>query len=201
MLLSSGQVKRMSELKVGDQVLVIDSKGGGFSAYFDTVYNFMHLERNKAANYMHIYHSGSSQPIAISDNHLIYRANDGEAVPASMIKPGDQLFFANVNTNQIQLVTVVHMVNNVAMTGVYAPLTFSGNIVVNQVLSSCYAQYGEIKSHKVAHAVMKPLRMKGKFMSARKECSMEYTKEGINGYCIILGKGVYPIYKLFTSVH
>ena len=46
--------------------------------------------------------------------------------------------------------------------GVYAPLTSTGNIVVDDVVASCYASYG---SHRLAHTVMSPLVYARRFVN------------------------------------
>lgn len=61
--------------------------------------------------------------------------------------------------------------------GVYAPLTKSGTIIVDDALASCYAL---VKSHSLAHTAMAPLRWMAAWSSSKKP------SEGVHWYASAL---------------
>jgi hypothetical protein len=182
--LESGETKSMNDLCINDMVLTVKNN----ELCYDRVYSFLHREVNRIGQYLQIHHDSNSF-ITMSAEHLIHREND--IVPARLVVPGDKIYM--VSQDGMKLVTVTRIVETESQ-GVYSPLTFSGSIVVDNVLASCYAEYKKANSHKHAHAAMKPLRWKA---NMSKSTSKQLAPpEGLNPYCIMLGKLVYPAYKL-----
>merc|ERR1712157_115001 len=109
----------MDSLEIGDYV----RSGKDFSQ----VFSFAHLDLDAEANFLQIHTEGSVAPLEITDNHMLFR-ND-KAVSAKDVSVGDML-----GDNKVTKIT------SVKRTGLYAPITYDGSIVVNGIKSSCYVQ-------------------------------------------------------------
>jgi len=120
--LEDGTTIQMSNLKIGDRVQVtVDGK-------FDTVYSFGHYQPDSVSEYLSIQSTANkAAPITISAPHMLF-LDSRKAVPASSIKVGDVLLGENTVTK----------VDKVSLLGAYAPFTYSGSIVVNDVVASNY---------------------------------------------------------------
>jgi len=84
----------------------------------------------------------SGHQLAITGEHLIYetdcRGNGGEAKYAKKVQVGNCLF---VNRDGKLIETRIVEKSQEKMNGIYAPITTTGSIVVNDVLASCYSYY------------------------------------------------------------
>ena len=67
--------------------------------------------------------------------------------------PGEIVLVSNGSELVSSLVRSVSLVER---TGMIAPVTIQGNLIVNEVLSSCYAK---IMDHDVAHMAFAPLKL------------------------------------------
>lgn len=139
----------MRELKLGDKVLVGESR-------FERVYSFGHKDEHQKTSFLQFLPS----KLELSKDHMVMVSGKGP-IPASMVEVGDRF----VGGERVQAVRTV------PRTGVYAPFTASGTIVVNGVLASTYVAFqGSNKlilgSFKVpityqwiAHAFLAPYRI------------------------------------------
>jgi Hint module len=150
----------MKELQVGDQV----QTGNGFAP----IYGFAHSERTKEATFLQIYTKGNAQrPLEISAEHLVFRANETNPVRADSIRVGHMLADEAAGA----LVTSIGVVTR---RGMYAPLTTTGTINVDGIVSSCYvslqtgaSEYLELQGgiktflpqHHMVHMWLAPIRM------------------------------------------
>jgi len=126
----------MSHVEVGDEVLT----GTGD---FEVVYSIDHRDPAKYTSFLQIYYSENIveqhgeqkyHHIELTKRHLIYVANEANPVPASTIKVGDVI----QTTYGPRPVTKISTVDK---RGVFNPLTASGTIVVNGVVSSTYSAF------------------------------------------------------------
>jgi len=126
-VLGRGSV-RMDSLKIGDSAL----SGIG---HYTKVYGFGHYEKNQKANYLQIQTDMKNQTTAleISEDHMVFMVVEGstKSVPASSIKVGENLLVTGSSSKVIEIKTVQRR-------GVYAPFTYSGDIVVSGVVASNY---------------------------------------------------------------
>ena len=72
---------------------------------------------------------------------------------ASAVKKGDSVLVYDQN-DSLKSGVVVN-VEQMAIEGLYSPLTFQGNIVVDDVLASCYSEF---ESHELQHLAFSPFR-------------------------------------------
>lgn len=113
---------RMSELAVGDKVLVTEGR-------YETVYSFGHRHESIEAEYLLLFPS----TLEISMDHMV-KIGD-QYIPASTVVIGDEL--ETENGDKI----TVEEVRYVLRKGVYAPFTMSGTVVVSNFKASSYVAF------------------------------------------------------------
>jgi len=190
----------MQDLKIGDEILVAKNT-------YDKVYSFGHRHTSITTKFLQLLPSG----LEITNDHMVV-VEGGYSVPASSIKVGDRL---QLGTGD--LVTVTH-INTVTRNGVYAPFTFSGTIVVSDVMASNYIAFQD--SHRLvlgnwktpftfqwlAHASQSPHRILTRLFPAL--IGETYTAEGISTWIDIphkiskwwLSQNVFIMMVLFIPV-
>ena len=184
----------MKDLKVGDMVLT-NARGD----VYEPVYAFGHIvESGIVADFVKIeYESTDSlgtkqgQSIELTGEHMIYLQGESNPVRASAVKIGQLLVGLGDGLSKVTEISVTQK------EGIYAPLTASGNIVVNGLVASTYislqegadmyAQVGKggwltlpLSQHDISHLWMSPLRMMCDASSADKMAFCESHDE--NGF-------------------
>jgi len=134
---TNGSMK-ISDLKIGD---VVKTATG-----FEPIVGFLHAEEG-AAEFVELTHPTGKLPV--TGDHLIFLA-DGRAVTASSVKVGDKLSSGEV-TN------IAEVIRN---DGIFAPMTKSGTIEVENTMASAYSSVNSM-THAVAHFATAPLRWLG----------------------------------------
>ena len=86
------------------------------------------MERDVEHDFLQIHTEGSAAPLELTKNHMVFR-ND-KAVRADEVSVGDMLGDKKVTD-----------ITSTKSTGLYAPITYDGSIVVNGIKSSCYVQF------------------------------------------------------------
>jgi len=109
----------MDSLEIGDYV----RSGKDFSR----VFSFGHLERDVEYDFLQIHTEGSAAPLELTKNHMVF-SND-KPVRAEQVSVGDML-----GDNKVTDII------STKSTGLYAPITYDGSIVVNGIKSSCYVE-------------------------------------------------------------
>jgi hypothetical protein len=175
-------VTPISDLKVGDKVLVMSNK-------FSRIYGFGHSDRNGETIYRKISMENMDLPLEITPDHLVFLIdNNGKTstVPASVVSAGDQLMLPTGGAVKVTNVTEVNR------KGAFAPFTEDGGtLIVNGVVVSSYItlQPGSsslkignvdtlIPMHLLAHIATAPRRVLCRFRWNMCQCE-SYTDEGI----------------------
>ncbi|XP_076309996.1 sonic hedgehog protein-like isoform X1 [Tachypleus tridentatus] len=157
--------KRLSQVKIGDEVLAVNSEA---TSVFTEVLLFLDRDVDSRRQFYAIEMEGGAR-ITLTPNHLIFAAADNssfqmkniEATFAKNVQPGDFLY---VHTGPGVLKTAnnhVHLervktVNVIVDVGVVAPLTREGNLIVDNVVASCYAIFND---QYLAHWSFAPVRL------------------------------------------
>ncbi|CAF3294188.1 unnamed protein product [Rotaria sp. Silwood2] len=142
----------LSNIQIGQEVLVSNRN----KLIFQPIYDIIHRENTKFYTFIHLtifnHYENSTQSIEISSKHLIFKYGLLDPIFASEIQIGDHLQLVN----QFEIIPgkVIH-IDEIISQGYCAPLTFSGTIVVNNLVSSNYA---EVRNHHLAHLAMQPYR-------------------------------------------
>ena len=144
----------MSELRVGDRVLSVTPSG---DYIFSPVLLFLDRDPTEQRQFYTI-HLDSGHSITLTPEHLLYSAtpdlkSEFSTVFARSIQEGD-LLLVHSSLGKLIPQRVVRVEVEIH-TGVYAPLTEGGNLVVDNVLASCYAV---VDSGSLAHVVFAPIR-------------------------------------------
>jgi len=111
----------MDALRVGDYARAGDDK-------FSRVFSFAHLNEELDMDFFQISAEGLEAPLEITDRHFVFVS--GKAVRADNVKVGDML-----GNN------MVSDIRTIKRTGVYAPITESGDIMVSSILASSYVSF------------------------------------------------------------
>lgn len=120
---------RMKDLKLGDQVLVVDGRHN--KPVYEPVYSFGHRNTEITAEFLRLEPSG----LELSENHMVFVRGRG-AIPAALVKLGDVL-----EGSFHEAAVVVEAIFAVQQKGAYAPFTSSGTIVVNGIKASTYVSF------------------------------------------------------------
>ena len=198
------------DLQIGEEVLTVDSSSGELT--FSPVIAFLDRDPKEPRQFFTI-RTESGHTLTLTPTHLVYavippqqksaetlaelQVNEVEtsadfvafeAMYAKDVQEGDLVLVQN---GQGQLKpTRVSAVETKVLTGVYAPLTSAGNLVVDNVVASCYAV---VDSQWVAHTAFAPLRL----MASIWPSSPASITEGIHWYA----KGLYSLAEYVMPNH
>ncbi|XP_063360679.1 indian hedgehog protein-like [Cydia amplana] len=138
-------------LRIGDQVLAADDSG---KMVYSEVVTFIDRDPNATRRFIEVTAENGVAITATPSHLLLLAAADGwrEAF-AGDVRPGDVLLTRGIGS--VMRPSRVTHTRPVHKRGVYAPLTKTGTVIVDDALASCYAV---VKSHSLAHAAMAPLR-------------------------------------------
>ncbi|KHN83873.1 Warthog protein 4 [Toxocara canis] len=148
---SDGRMVRMDELKLSDWVLSVKNR----KVAYTTLVTWGHRIPSQLAEFVNIsLEDGTS--LKLTRKHFIYKTHcsDGndianaaslmeEAVYAEEVNEGDCVYKLSKNREALHRSKVVS-VSSVLERGIYAPMTATGDIIVNGVLASCYNM---VRSH------------------------------------------------------
>ncbi|XP_039259434.2 desert hedgehog protein A-like [Styela clava] len=168
--MENGESRKMSELEVGDRVLATDRSTG--SMIPSDIILMMHKSEDDIADFLTIsvtsslLESRTHRQITLTQNHLIFVHSSNpykrarwrpRAVYASEVKEGDVVYMKSLLRGNITEATLANVtrVKKVKRSGVYAPLTDAGTVVVDGVVASCYAVFD---NEPISHALFLPLR-------------------------------------------
>ena len=140
-----GSRREMHSLKIGEKVQVA-AKG---KICLEPVITFIHREQEKLQQFLSITTTKNSN-LKITEDHLLFVEKNGlpQAIPARVVKIGDTVY---VKQNGLMKTATVQDISTVYEKGVYAPVTRSGTILINDVHTSCYF---DVLSHKWSHRAM-----------------------------------------------
>lgn len=166
------------DVHIGDEILSVSSDG---SLRFSEVLLFLDREPNGTRLYYEI-ETESGSKISLTPSHLIFVADDnatevsramGRVEYAKNVQTGQFLYTSSKGDIQ-SMTSIGHpmdsrqsgphsayldrvvSVNTRVADGAFAPLTRAGNLVVNNVIASCYAV---INDQTVAHMSFLPIRV------------------------------------------
>jgi hypothetical protein len=170
---SQGIQKTMSDVKIGDEIRVMDPATGKLT--FSPVITF--LDRKPSHDtYFHLITTETGEKLTVTPLHLVYSYSAIElqneiiqedqidfslfkAIYAKNISVGDLVLVSQTNKAGQLNPTRVSKIETQMHKGAYSPLTEMGNIVVDNILASCYASFD---SHWVAHKAFSPIRLLAK---------------------------------------
>lgn len=164
----------MDSLEIGDCILSSDGT-------CSKVYSFGHYAPTAKTNYLQVLTDSmdKNHPLEISQEHLIYVHDDStnktRVLPAKELAVGDHL----VTEKGHSPIRSIHMVQR---QGAYAPLTVTGDIIVNGVLASNYVSRDWLPNmasgqmlHLLQHGAVLPYRMFCSLVSCKNETYNELT--------------------------
>lgn len=145
-ILENGNTKELSEVEIGDRVLV--SK---YNTY-EPISSFIHAKQQGLFAFLSIkvqsLQSNRTSTLFVSANHLIFDFDLNEARFAGKLRVGDRVQLIEKSDIVPGLIVDIHPTKQ---QGYYAPLTPSGTIVIDGVVASNYAT---VSNHALAHRVM-----------------------------------------------
>ena len=135
----------MHSLKIGEKVQVA-AKG---NICLEPVITFIHREQEKLQEFLSITTTKNNN-LKITEDHLLFVEKNGlsQAIPARDVQIGDTVY---VKQNGLMKTATVQGISTVHEKGVYAPVTRSGTILINDVDTSCYF---DVLSHKLSQRAM-----------------------------------------------
>lgn len=145
--LENGLLKPMKDLQIGDKVLVNGKQ------LFEPVSGFIHANKNGIYSFLALdiqsINSNRTSTLLVSPNHLIFDYNEQKARFAGEFRVNDRVQFIDDGAMVPGRILAIHETHE---QGFFAPLTPSGTIVVDGVVSSNYAT---VSNHDLAHQMMK----------------------------------------------
>ncbi|KAK5649708.1 hypothetical protein RI129_000737 [Pyrocoelia pectoralis] len=156
---SSGKILKLSELQVGEAILALDPSTN--QLIYSEVILFLDWHPNQRNLFLN-FELKSGRTLTLTPAHLVITGslNSTVTVFAKTLTVGSILIIGNRDDNKFE--DTIVRVTQVYRTGIYAPLTSVGTIVVNDIIVSCYAV---VDSHPLAHFVFAPIRLTAEIKS------------------------------------
>lgn len=154
----TNQTIKIADLQVGDRVLSINDVTGKLQN--DVILTFLH--RNPTAKVrITVITTVNGTRLTLTPHHLILSTTsntgtDKRYVFADQLTIDCFIFVKDSSGELLRIEKVALVTSEIVNKGVYAPLTRSGTILIDDVAVSCYAL---VKSHYLAHAVLAPVRL------------------------------------------
>lgn len=141
------QPRKMESLKVGDVVQVVSDK----EIHYEPVIAFIHRQSEVTHEFLEITTLHGKKILKITEDHLVFveKGRQAAAIPARDVIIGDTLYV--IDDQNVVKKDAVQNIRFVWEKGVYAPVTLSGTILVNDVHTSCYF---DVLSHEWSHWAM-----------------------------------------------
>ncbi|XP_060524095.1 sonic hedgehog protein [Cylas formicarius] len=146
----SGERRSLSDLHVGEKILTLDAATKRL--VFSEVILFLDYNPSDKREFFEIALE-TGRTLTVTPYHLV-TLKDDRTVYVADLKTGDKLLVSD-SDNKLVEDTIVR-IDLVFRTGVFAPLTKTGTVVVNDVVMSCYAT---VDSQSLAHWAFMPLRL------------------------------------------
>jgi hypothetical protein len=169
-VLGKGSVQ-MKNLEVGDRIFTGES--------YQSVYAFGHRETDAKAHFLQV-ETDKGSSLEITGSHLMFVDGKSSAVRAESIKVGDSLDGA-----------IVTNIGLVERTGMYAPFTTDGKLIVDGVKVSSYAPPEEADDHflfggrlqEFSHFGVSPFRL---LCTVSSGLCQDYNEEGMPSVLAVL---------------
>ena len=138
-VLKNGECINISEVRIGDSLLSLDSKTS--LPVYSKVYMWGHMDRDATASFVEIHHEHGT--LKLTDNHLLLQGHDRRLTTASRIQIGDTVHFLQSGYSTFSsysiVASMVTRVSRCVQKGVYCPLTLNSSIVVDGLVCSVFA--------------------------------------------------------------
>ncbi|VDD77476.1 unnamed protein product [Mesocestoides corti] len=160
-LSTAGSPIPLSALRVGDSIMTLDSATN--TLRLTQVIAFIHRDEHQYSPWIEIVYvragASTTGTLRLTANHIVYRwVGEKTAVFASDVRPHDKIACDFARSDILCQVKEVRFRNSThADVGVYAPLTLTGDMIVDGVYVSCFAH---VHSEWLARLAMLPLRLK-----------------------------------------
>ncbi|CAB03509.2 Warthog protein 1 [Caenorhabditis elegans] len=140
-------VKRMDELEIGDWVEALDENGEDIT--FLPVKYWLHRDPEQEAEFLE-FSLDNGETFTLTEKHLVYttecRQNSSElkisweSISAGKVNAGDCFYLAQSEAlTKYRLVEILD-IKRVKKTGIYAPMTSQGHLLVNKIHTSCHSE-------------------------------------------------------------
>ncbi len=164
----------IADLKISDKVLI--GLGDDNKPKFSKVVSFFHNLPGVSAKFVRLHTDENF--ITLTPLHLILSkgklVNDFEFLPAADVKAGDSIKLFNHHLNQLKSVLVLKVdVFELKNSGVYAPLTETGTIIVDSFQASCFAL---VKSHNLTQMFYTVLNILSYILTFKSDTYMSISK-------------------------
>ena len=184
MKLENGADLQVRNLKIGDRVQVMTQDGA--IGYSEVIVFADYKPDIPKASHILIETEKPEKKITLTPSHLIFTSNSSgtqlTAKQALRVSSGE---FVLVSLDGKLVPSRVTRVSVVKLTGLVAPVTMEGNIIVDGVLSSCYAM---INDHGIAHLAFGPLRLLRNYASKVWNTDLTVIQQGMHWYPQLLIK-------------
>lgn len=159
---SLGETKFMRNLKIGDEVL----SDNGITQFI----GWMEYSSQAEIEFLEII-TETGEELTLTGSHNVFYYKDGKSTPtyAENLRPGNVLVTGSGGGS------VIRSMKYVNKTGSLDPLTQSGTIVSNNIVTSCYASF----NHHLANIALWPAKM---FPSLLLDNEESQHKEGTRAY-------------------
>jgi len=139
----------MKDLRVGQTAEVMNERTGARA--WSRVIAFLDRQTDKLVPMLDVHTANSTGVLQLTFDHVVFRATTGgwETVMAEHLTVGDNLLLMKGDTYQTVAVTELSISSS---EGFFAPLTQAGNLVVNGIVASSYANI----DHTLAQYLFKP---------------------------------------------
>ena len=152
-----GSMVRMRDLKLGDQVIVARSLKNGKFRYRSSPLLAMDIyqkyTRHASVQYLaiHVASNITISPLHITPAHSLLvtknEQNRENFLFASEVNVDDYLHSITMGEHRSTAKVRVSRIESVELFDAYAPLTMEGNLVVNNLVVSCYGSFSHATGH------------------------------------------------------